>query len=44
MAEALAADENDRLVVTGYPVLDKEAEAIVVLGQSITMKLTTTSR
>jgi hypothetical protein len=36
VAEALAADENDRLVVTGYPVLDKETEAIVVLGQSVT--------
>jgi hypothetical protein len=35
VAEALAADENDRLVVTGYPVLDKETEAIVVLGQSV---------
>jgi hypothetical protein len=36
VAEALAADENDRLVVTGYPVLDKETEAIVVLGQYVT--------
>jgi hypothetical protein len=36
VAEALAADEDDRLVVTGYPVLDKETEAIVVLGQSVT--------
>jgi hypothetical protein len=36
VAESLAADENDRLVVTGYPVLDKETEAIVVLGQSVT--------
>ena len=36
VAEALAADENDRLVVTGYPVLDKQTEAIVVLGQSVT--------
>jgi hypothetical protein len=36
VAEALAADEEDRLVVTGYPVLDKETEAIVVLGQSVT--------
>ncbi|MFO7539269.1 MAG: hypothetical protein R6X32_14605 [Chloroflexota bacterium] len=36
VAEALAADENDRLVVTGYRVLDKETEAIVVLGQSVT--------
>jgi hypothetical protein len=35
VAEALAADEDDRLVVTGYPVLDKETEAIVVLGQSV---------
>jgi hypothetical protein len=37
VAKALAADEDDRLVVTGYPVLDKQAEAIVVLGQSVTM-------
>jgi hypothetical protein len=44
VAGALAADENDRLVVTGYPVLDKETEAIVVLGQSVSTKLTTTSR
>jgi hypothetical protein len=36
VAESLAADEDDRLVVTGYPVLDKETEAIVVLGQSVT--------
>jgi hypothetical protein len=36
VAEALATDENDRLVVMGYPVLDKETEAIVVLGQSVT--------
>ena len=36
VAEALTAAENDRLVVTGYPVLDKETEAIVVLGQSVT--------
>ena len=36
VAEALTADENDRLVVTGYPVLDKQTEAIVVLGQSVT--------
>ena len=36
VAEALAADEDDRLVVTGYPVLDKQTEAIVVLGQSVT--------
>jgi hypothetical protein len=36
VAETLAADEEDRLVVTGYPVLDKETEAIVVLGQSVT--------
>jgi hypothetical protein len=40
VAEALAADEEDQLVVTGYPVLDKETEAIVLLGQSVT----TTSR
>ena len=43
VAGALAADENDRLVVTGYPVLDKETEAIVVLGQSVSTKLTTTT-
>ena len=43
VAEALAADENDRLVVIGYPVLDKKTEAIVVLGQSVSTKLTTTS-
>jgi hypothetical protein len=36
VAETLAADENDCLVVTGYPVLDKETEAIVVLGQYVT--------
>jgi hypothetical protein len=35
VAEALAADEDDRLIVTGYPVLDKKTEAIVVLGQSV---------
>jgi hypothetical protein len=40
VAEALAADEEDQLIVTGYPVLDKQTEAIVVLGQSVT----TTSR
>jgi hypothetical protein len=40
VAEALAADEEDQLVVTGYPVSDKETEAIVLLGQSVT----TTSR
>jgi hypothetical protein len=44
VAEALAADENDRLDVTGYPVLDKETEAIVVLGQSVTTALSTTSQ
>ena len=43
VAEALAADENDRLVVIGYPVLDKQTEAIVVLGQSVSTKLTTTT-
>jgi hypothetical protein len=43
VAEALAADENDRLVVTGYPMLDKETAAIVVLGQSVSTKLTTTT-
>ena len=35
VAEALASDEEDRLIVTGYPVLDKQTEAIVVLGQSV---------
>ncbi len=43
VAEALAADEAERLVVTGYPVLDKQTEAIVVLGQSVSTKLTTTT-
>ena len=43
VAEALAADENDCLVVTGYPMLDKETAAIVVLGQSVSTKLTTTT-
>jgi len=43
VAETLAADEADRLVVTGYPVLDKQTEAIVVLGQSVSTKLTTTT-
>jgi hypothetical protein len=43
VAESLAANENDRLVVTGYPMLDKETEAIVVLGQSVSTKLTTTT-
>jgi hypothetical protein len=38
------ADEDDRLVVTGYPVLDKKTEAIVVLGQSVSTKLTTIAR
>ena len=37
VAEALAADEDDRLVVTGYPVLDKKTEAIVVLGRYVTL-------
>ena len=41
VAEALASDEEDRLIVTGYPVLDKQTEAIVVLGQSVSTKLTT---
>jgi hypothetical protein len=36
VAEALPSDEDDQLVVIGYPVLDKETEAIVVLGQSVT--------
>jgi hypothetical protein len=44
VAETLAADKDAHLVVTGYPVLDKETEAIVVLGQSVTMTLSTTSR
>jgi hypothetical protein len=49
VAETLAADEADRLVnhhlvVTGYPVLDKQTEAIVVLGQSVSRKLATTSQ
>jgi hypothetical protein len=44
VAEVLAADEEDQLVVTGYPVLDKETEAIVILGQSVTTTLSTTSR
>jgi hypothetical protein len=44
VAETLAADKDDHLVVTGYPVLDKETEAIVVLGQSVTTTLSTTSR
>jgi hypothetical protein len=44
VAAVLAADEEDHLVVTGYPVLDKQTEAIVVLGQSVTTTLSTTSR
>jgi len=48
VAEALTADEEDQLVnhhlvATGYPVLDKQTEAIVVLGQSVSTKLTTTT-
>jgi hypothetical protein len=36
VADALDKDEEDRLIVTGYPVLDKKTEAIVLLAQTVT--------
>ena len=38
VAPKIAKDESAHLFITGYPVLDKKTEAIVVLGQSVKVK------
>jgi len=36
VADALEQDESDRLIIEGYPALDKKLGVVGVLAQSVT--------